>query len=94
MVGFETAWPDPAQDAAAVAWARGGWDEMTKFGTGRPFLNFTGLADESPQAGVETAFGRNLRRLGRIKAAYDPDNLFRLNNNCFRKEGRLHLGSE
>ena len=81
MVGFETAWPDPAQDAAAVAWARGGWDEMTKFGTGRPFLNFTGLADESPQAGVEAAFGRNLRRLGRIKAAYDPDNLFRLNNN-------------
>jgi FAD/FMN-containing dehydrogenase len=81
MVGFEAMWPDPAQDATAIAWARSGWEEMTKFGTGRSFLNFTGLADESPQAGVDTAFGRNLRRLGRIKAAYDPDNLFRLNNN-------------
>jgi hypothetical protein len=31
--------------------------------------------------GVETAFGRNLERLARIKAAYDPDNLFGLNDN-------------
>jgi FAD/FMN-containing dehydrogenase len=81
MVSFDATWSDPAQDAAAVAWARGGWDELTKFGTGRAFLNFLSLADESPQAGVNTAFGRNLRRLGRIKAEYDPDNLFRVNNN-------------
>jgi hypothetical protein len=33
------------------------------------------------QANVDSAFGRNLTRLGRIKAAYDPDNLFQLNNN-------------
>jgi FAD/FMN-containing dehydrogenase len=44
-------------------------------------LNFTGLADETPSAGVDTAFGRNLERLAKVKAAYDPDNLFRLNNN-------------
>jgi hypothetical protein len=87
MVGFESMWSDPAQDAAAVAWTRGAWDELTKFGTGRSFLNFTGLADESPQSSVDTAFGRNLRRLGRIKAAYDPDNLFRLNNNVVPTPG-------
>jgi Berberine and berberine like len=32
-------------------------------------------------SGVESAFGRNLRRLVEIKARYDPENLFRLNNN-------------
>jgi hypothetical protein len=32
--------------------------------------------------GVESAFDRaNLQRLEEIKAKYDPDNFFRLNNN-------------
>jgi hypothetical protein len=54
---------------------------MTKYGNGGVFLNVTGLADEPMQSGVATAFGRNLARLGRVKAEYDPDNFFRLNNN-------------
>ena len=45
------------------------------------YLNFTGLADEAPSAGVDSAFGRNLLRLAEIKAAYDPGNFFNLNNN-------------
>jgi hypothetical protein len=45
------------------------------------YLNFTGLADEAPSAGVDSAFGRNLQRLAAIKAKYDPENFFRLNNN-------------
>ena len=81
MVSFDTQWPDPARDAEAIAWARSAWDEMAKFGNRGVFLNFTGIADEPLQAGVDSAFGRNLRRLGEIKAAYDPDNFFRVNNN-------------
>ena len=30
---------------------------------------------------MDSAFGRNLARLAEVKAAYDPDNLFRVNNN-------------
>jgi FAD/FMN-containing dehydrogenase len=81
MVSFDTMWSDPADDADAIAWTRSAWDEMTKYGNGGVFLNFTGLADEPMQSGVATAFGRNLARLGRVKASYDPDNFFRLNNN-------------
>ncbi|MDT7776932.1 MAG: hypothetical protein QOC67_5856 [Pseudonocardiales bacterium] len=81
MVSFDTMWSDPSQDATAIAWGRAAWDEMTKYGNGSVFLNFTGRSDEPLQAGVDSAFGRNVRRLGRIKAAYDPDNLFQLNNN-------------
>ncbi|WP_214371190.1 BBE domain-containing protein [Pseudonocardia sp. H11422] len=45
------------------------------------YLNFTGRDDEPPAAGTDTAFGRNLFRLGRVKAKYDPTNLFQVNNN-------------
>ncbi|MFC7658125.1 BBE domain-containing protein [Pseudonocardia benzenivorans] len=74
-------WSDPEQDEAAIAWGRSAWEEMTKYGNGRVFLNFTGRQDEPLQAGTDTAFGRNLRRLGRIKADLDPDNFFQMNNN-------------
>ena len=87
MVSFETMWSDPARDAEAVAWARSAWDEMAKFGNRGVFLNFTGIADEPLQAGVDSAFGRNMRRLGEIKAAYDPDNFFRVNNNVAPRHG-------
>jgi FAD/FMN-containing dehydrogenase len=81
MVSIDTNWTDPAQDDAAVAWGRETWGEIAKYGNGNVFLNFTGLADESLLSNVNNAFGRNLRRLGQIKAFYDPSNLFRINNN-------------
>ncbi|MCE3554827.1 FAD-binding oxidoreductase [Pseudonocardia sp. RS11V-5] len=81
MVSFDTMWTDADQDEAAIAWSRSAFEEMTKYGNGRVFLNFTGRQDEPLQAGTDTAFGRNLHRLGRIKAALDPDNVFQLNNN-------------
>ena len=74
-------WEDAAQDNECVAWVRSGWDQMARFGTGRSYLNFDGLAKEPVTAGVETTYGRNLARLARIKKAYDPDNFFRRNNN-------------
>jgi hypothetical protein len=81
MVSFDTMWTDSAQDFEAVDWGRSAWQELAEFGNGNVYLNFTGLADEPAQAGVDSAFGRNLRRLAQVKAAYDPDNLFQMNNN-------------
>jgi FAD/FMN-containing dehydrogenase len=81
MVSLDGNWTDPAQDAAAVAWVRSSWDELRKYGNGGVFLNFAGRADEPMRSGVDTAFGRNLRRLEEIKAKYDPTNLFQCNNN-------------
>jgi len=81
MVSIDGMWTDPSENEANVAWVRSAWDEVRTFGNGGVYLNFTGLADESPDAGVDTAFGRNLRRLAEIKGVYDPDNFFRVNNN-------------
>ncbi len=81
MVSIDGMWSEAGDDDANIAWVRSGWNDIGRFGTGAVYLNFTGLADETPEAGVATAFGRNLRRLAEVKATYDPDNFFRINNN-------------
>ena len=81
MVSLDGMWTEAGDDEANIAWIRSSWDKVSKFGTGDVYLNFTGLADEAPSAGVDSAFGRNMQRLAEVKAKYDPDNFFRVNNN-------------
>jgi Berberine and berberine like len=81
MVSIDGNWEDPADDDRVIGWVRDAWSEVHRLGTGTTYLNFTGLEGEATDTGVESAFGRNLRRLVEIKARYDPENLFRLNNN-------------
>jgi len=72
-------WADPMETEANVTWARGFFDAMQQFGTGKTNFNFPGLA-EDPQF-VRAAFGRNYERLVAVKRKYDPTNLFRINQN-------------
>jgi FAD/FMN-containing dehydrogenase len=82
MVSMDGNWDDPRDDDKVISWVRGAWAEVHERGTGSLYLNFTGVADESVTVGVESAFDKaNLQRLEEIKAHYDPDNFFRLNNN-------------
>lgn len=67
-------WEDPADDEQARAWARGLADDMRPWTTGALYLNFIG--DEGADR-VIAGFGEeNYRRLARVKAAFDPDNVF------------------
>jgi len=81
MASIDGMWTDEVSDDEGVAWVRSAWEEISRYGTGDVYLNFTGLAGEAASAGVDSAFGRNLRRLAEIKAVYDPDNFFHMNNN-------------
>ncbi len=81
MVSIDGMWTEAGDDDANVAWVRSAWSDVGEYGTGEVYLNFTGLADEEATAGVDSALGRNLGRLAEIKAKYDPDNFFRINNN-------------
>ena len=81
MVSIDGMWTDATDNVDNIAWVRGAWEEVKQFGNGAVYLNFTGLADEPPSAGVDTAFGRNLERLAQIKSIYDPTNFLRVNNN-------------
>ena len=81
MLSMDGNWSDPSDDDKVISWVRGAWAELHEHGTGTLYLNFTSAVEEGVTVGVESAFGKNLERLARIKAKYDPDNIFRLNNN-------------
>jgi FAD binding domain/Berberine and berberine like len=81
MVSVDGNWPDRSENDNNVGWVRDTWSAISTFGTGAVYLNFTGISDEGADVGVDSAHGKNLRRLSEIKAKYDPDNFFRLNNN-------------
>jgi FAD/FMN-containing dehydrogenase len=80
MVAVAGNWTDASDDEANIAWVREVWGEIDTLGTGSTYLNFTG-PEEPAASSVPHAFGRNFDRLAEIKARYDPDNLFRRNNN-------------
>ena len=80
MLSIDSTWHDPADDAANVAYTRAFWDAATPFSDGKTYFNFPGLLEEG-DAAVRASYGANHARLARIKAAYDPDNRFRLNQN-------------
>ena len=72
-------WEDPADDADVIGWAKAFRDDIARFASGGVYLNFIG--DEGRDR-VRAAFGdEKYERLARIKAQYDPDNVFRGNAN-------------
>jgi FAD/FMN-containing dehydrogenase len=72
-------WLDPAEDGAPHrAWARDLWSEVRHEGNG-VYVNFL---DAEGAARVHDAYpSATHERLAAIKTAYDPENLFRMNQN-------------
>jgi len=81
MSSIDGNWEDPAQNEANVSWVRESFRQIAPWSTGTTYTNFTGQADEAAAASADTAYGANMARLRRIKAQYDPQNLFRVNAN-------------
>lgn len=74
-----TRWTDPAGSAPHIAWTRDLWDALRPFASG-VYVNYLGV--EEGQDRVHDAYGATTyERLTRLKAQYDPTNLFRLNQN-------------
>jgi FAD/FMN-containing dehydrogenase len=72
-------WEDAADDAANIAWVRDYRRANAPFTTGGVYLNFIG--DEGDER-IKAAFGaEKYDRLARIKAEYDPRNVFAGNQN-------------
>ncbi len=72
-------WEDPAETERNVAWARSFHEALQPYATEGVYVNF--LSEEGDQRIVEAYGTDKYERLARIKAQYDPDNLFRLNQN-------------
>jgi len=79
VLNVHTRWQTPEEDKACIAWARGLFDAAARFATGGVYVNF--MPEDETQRVAAGAYGPNHERLTKIKAKYDPDNLFRMNQN-------------
>ncbi len=71
-------WQDKEEDNKQIAWARNFYNDMQAFSSNRAYLNALGVEGEQR---VREAYGENYDRLLQLKKKYDPQNLFRLNQN-------------
>jgi FAD/FMN-containing dehydrogenase len=78
-------WEDAADDERMIAWARAFREDLREFATGDVYLNFIG--DEG-QARLRAGYGpRSYERLARVKAEWDPENVFRASGNVAPSAG-------
>jgi FAD/FMN-containing dehydrogenase len=78
-------WPDPADTAANIDWVRATYDAVAPHSEAAPYINFMG--DETSDR-IRAAYrGDTYTRLVALKRQYDPDNLFRLNQNIRPDQG-------
>jgi FAD/FMN-containing dehydrogenase len=77
--GFAGTWPPATPADGHIAWVREAWDAIRPFSTGGNYVNFQLAEDDT--ARTADAYGKNYEKLQRVKAEYDPNNLFRVNRN-------------
>jgi hypothetical protein len=78
LINVPGQWSEAADTESEMGWVRETFGRLRPFLTGGAYSNFM-EDDEADAAG--TAFGTTLTRLTRVKSMYDPDNVFRLNQN-------------
>jgi len=69
---------DPANSEKLVTWCREYYEALHPFSAGGAYVNF--LMEEG-QERIRASYGGNYDKLARIKSKYDPDNIFRVNQN-------------
>jgi FAD/FMN-containing dehydrogenase len=77
-VNIVAAWSDPSMTEKCIAWARGLSSQLESLGASDSYVNYLG---EEGAAAVRASYGVNYERLAQLKKKYDPENLFRSNQN-------------
>jgi FAD/FMN-containing dehydrogenase len=70
-------WMDPARDVEHIAWARELFAAMRPYGGGV----YVHYLDRDEDERIRSAYGDNFDRLVALKNEWDPENLFRMNQN-------------
>lgn len=84
--------PDPARNPDLISWAQAYWEALHPYSAGGAYINM--IMDEGEDR-VRASYRDNYDRLSAIKAKYDPDNFFRINQNIKpRAAGPLSLDEE
>jgi FAD/FMN-containing dehydrogenase len=71
--------PDPASVEQLTSWAKAYHDALHPYSAGGGYVNMM-MHDEGPER-VKASYGENYDRLVEVKRRYDPQNLFRINQN-------------
>ncbi|HTE26058.1 FAD-binding oxidoreductase [Flavitalea sp.] len=79
MVGVDA---DPTNKEPVINWAKEYWQALHPYSEGGAYVNF--MMEEGDER-VKASYGDNYERLSIIKAKYDPQNLFRVNQNITAK---------
>ena len=70
--------PDPANANQVSNWAKNYWEDLHPHSAGGGYVNFM---MEEGQDRVQATYRDNYQRLQQVKAKYDPDNFFHINQN-------------
>ena len=71
-------WPDPAHNERNTAWVRDYWEAIHPHSMSGGYVNFMSGDDQDR---IRDNYRGNYDRLAEIKRRYDPENLFRMNQN-------------
>ncbi len=70
--------PDASKGENITRWARDYWQALHPYSAGASYVNF--MMEEGRER-IQAGYGQNYGRLQAIKAKYDPNNFFRVNQN-------------
>lgn len=80
VIAINTGWNDPKDTEKQIQWTRDLWTAIRPFSSGGVYVNFLSADDEEDR--VRAAYGATkFERLVQLKSKYDPQNLFRMNQN-------------
>jgi hypothetical protein len=78
-LNINASWEQGGPQHADIGWCREYFAAMQPYATGGVYVNF--VHNDEGEARVRAAYGDRYDRLARIKSRYDPDNVFRSNQN-------------
>jgi FAD/FMN-containing dehydrogenase len=80
VIAVNTGWADPQETEKQVQWTRDLWTAIRPFSSGGVYVNF--LSADDGEDRVRAAYGATkFERLAQLKSKYDPQNLFKMNQN-------------
>jgi FAD/FMN-containing dehydrogenase len=71
--------PEPSDADELKRWGRAYWDTIHPYNQEGGYVNF--MMDDEGDSRIKASFGPNYPRLASVKSKYDPNNLFRVNQN-------------
>jgi FAD/FMN-containing dehydrogenase len=77
--------PDPSNADLVRRWTIDYWEAMHPYSAGGAYVNM--MMDDEGSDRVRASYRDNYDRLSRVKAEYDPDNVFRINQNIRPAKG-------